>query len=229
MGLFSGSGFFNPVGAAGDALGFGAGTGSMGDAFALANDPMDLMGLRAGATKDEVSGIQMTGANEAIQQQRDQYQRMQDLYAPYRQAGEQGIQGLSNMVMGGGNQPFKLSQMGQYQRGLGEMGLANAFTAGGRSQSSANQKAHGNFYADLLGEDVDRQLGEKYDMVRMAQGAAGAVGAAGQTAQQNIGNLYGSLGTMQAQNALNFGQNRQAAFQGLSNIGSGIMQFGATR
>jgi hypothetical protein len=199
-----------------------------GQAISTIGDPMDLFGNRAKYAAEQARKTQMTGAEEAIAQQREQYQRMQNIYAPYRQAGEQAIGGLGYMITGQGEgSPFQLSQMGQYQRGLGEMALSNAYTAGGLSRSSAAQKGYGDFYADLLSEDVDRQLGERYDLVRMAQGAAGAVGAAGSAAQQNVGGIYGNLGNMMAQTEANYGQNRQAAYQNLSNIGSSLMQYSA--
>ena len=134
--------------------------------------------------------------------QEQQWQESQDMFAPFIGMGEQGLAGMGSLMSG----EYTPSSEMQYQQGLGEMALSNAYGAGGMGRSSAAQTGFGNMYADLLGEDVQRQYGDMYSMMGVGRGAVGQIGQAGNAYQQNMGNIYGQQGAANAATAMAKGQ-----------------------
>lgn len=188
------TGYYNPVGAAGEYLGYGAGTGTAGDLFAFANDPMDLMGYQGLQEQRETTSI-LTGAAEAgIESQQGMQDRINAMYDPYRQSSEKRFGAYADTVLGG-DQTLDINSP-QYQRAIdtGTTSINRNMASRGLLGSSGRGAALAELYVGAGQDEAARQYGRDLDIQQMGTDAIGAIGGAEQTASTNVAGAYGQLG-----------------------------------
>ena len=187
--------------------------------FRQISDPMDLFGGRAGAARDEISGILTASAQEGIAMQEEQESFLRDRYDPYYQGavGEDGA--LSNLqtMAQGGEMDYTPSRLFEYQKRKGLENIKTGQAKAGLLYSSATETRKAGFMGDLAAEESERAYGGQLSRVQMGAGAAGAVSAAGANVSGNIGALYSSLGAGLNVTQQAYGQGRQASFQTAGN------------
>ena len=166
-----------------------------------------------------------TQASEAgIEEQRRQFDKVQELMAPFVTAGNGALAGQQDLLGLNGN----LAQQGaissiqnsaQYQA-LSQSGqdaiLANASATGGLRGGNV-QAALGQFQPALLAQLIDQQYSRLGGLTSLGQNAAAGVGNAGMQTGNNITTLLGQQGQARAGAALANGQANIQLANGLTN------------
>jgi hypothetical protein len=216
-GLFSGSGV-----AGGDSI-----LGSFGQTLA---DPLDLFGIRAGQTQDEINRILTGSAQENIALQEGQLAQIAGQTAPFRAAAtDVALPQLSALAFGG-NVDFQPSKLFGRQLEQGRTGILRGQAAGGAGvKSSRTFERLGDLVSGLAGEDVGRFEQGQQSLLNQGITATNQLGQSGSQLTGNVANIFSNLG--QGLNAARQGQglDRQTSFQGLSSGLSGLADFIASR
>ena len=188
--------------------------------------------LAANSAKSAAStaaGAQTEAAQLGIDEQRRQFDKVQELLAPYVQAGEGGLSG--QLALAGVSGPE--AEQAQIDRILagpqfnalvqqGEEGILQNAAATGGLRGGNTQGALAQFRPQILSQLIDQQFGRLGGLSGLGQASAAGVGAAGQATGANISNLLAQQGAAQAGGALAAGQANVDLF---GSIGSGIGSF----
>lgn len=159
------------------------------------------------------SQAQTEASQAAIDEQRRQFDAVQELMKPYVTAGNQGLSGQSDLLglNGADKQQAAIdainnsAAMNTYMQ-QGENALRQNASATGGLRGGNTQSALAQFRPQLLNQLVNQQYQNLGGLTSIGQNAAAGVGNAGMQTANNIGNLLGSIGQAQAGNALAQGQ-----------------------
>jgi hypothetical protein len=204
---------------------------------------------KASDAASEAAAQQTAAQDKAIQEQKSQFQQLQEILKPYVQAGKvdltqpyiqagpgalQGMQGLAGL-RGNAEQQAAIEQIkqgAQFQElaKQGEQGILQNASATGGLRGGNVQAALGQFRPQLLNQLIESQYGKlagltslgstsAENLLRLGQASAAGVGAAGQQSAQNIGGLMVGQGAAQAAGTIG-AANAQA--QGLAGISGAI-------
>jgi len=159
------------------------------------------------------AAAQTQAADKGIEEQRRQFDRVQELLSPYVEAGDASL--IQQMALGGmsgaeaqreaiaaieGGQEFQaLTQQGE------EATLQSSAATGGL-RGGNTQAALAQFRPQVLSSLINQQYSRLGGLTTMGQQSAAGVGSAGMQTGQNIANLYGQQGAAAAGSALASGQ-----------------------
>ena len=156
---------------------------------------------------------QAAAAAEATAEQRRQFDAMQQLLAPYVQAGTPALEGLlgaAGLKGPGSQQAFiaeqEQSPMFQALARQGEEAILQRASATGGLRGGNVQGALAQFRPALLNSFFNQQYDRLAGITNMGQNAAAGVGSAGLQTGSNIGNLLMQSGAAQAGATLAGGQ-----------------------
>lgn len=194
--------------------------------------------------QNKATEAQTAAQDQAITEQRRQFDKIQELLAPYTQAGPgalQGMQGLAGLRGATEQQAAidQIKQSAQYQElaKQGEQGILQNASATGGLRGGNIQGALAQFRPALLNQLIEAQYGKLAGLTSLGQASAAGTAAAGQQSAANIGNLYSAQGAAQAAGYIGVGQaqaggiigaaNAQAqGMAGISNaIGGGVQNY----
>jgi hypothetical protein len=213
LGGIAGSFFGGPIG--------GAIGGALGGAF------------EGSESVSQASGAQQQAAQGGIDEQRRQFEAVQRLMQPYKEAGASALaqqQALLGMVSPEAQQQaINALQSGPQFQALQQQGenaiLQNASATGGLRGGNV-QGALAQFRPALLSGLIDQQYSRLGGLASLGQNAAAGVGNAGMSTGTNIATLLGRQGQAQAggilgqQSALTGGINQAfGAIQGAGGFG----------
>ena len=185
--------------------------------------------LAANADKssaETAAGVQSEAAQAGIDEQRRQFDMVQELLAPYVQAGEGGLSG--QLALAGVSGPE--AEQAQIDRILagpqyealvqqGEEGILQSAAATGGLRGGNVQGALAQFRPQILSGLIEQQYSRLGGLTGIGQASAAGVGAAGQATGTNIANLLAQQGAATAGGALAAGQANVDLF---GNIGGAI-------
>lgn len=189
------------------------------------SDPMDLFGVRAGQTREQISGILESSTAEGIKAQEEQRERIREMYEPwYQSAITESLPQLQAMASGG-EIDYTPSKLYEYQKKTGERNIKRTMAAKGLSESSASKEKLSDLRLGLADEEMERLYSGELSNVQLGSGAADAVSAASRSLGGNVGSLYTGLGGSLNLASQRYGDARQSAYQGLASSLSGMAQY----
>ena len=166
---------------------------------------------KSSAKKAATAQTEMSQAG--IDEQRRQFDAIQELMKPYVNAGTQGLGGQQDLLGLNGTDKQKAaidainnSQAMQTYMQQGENALLQNASATGGLRGGNTQSALSQFRPQLLNQLVNQQYQNLGGLTSLGQNAAAGVGNAGMQSANNISNLLGSIGQAQAGSALAQGQ-----------------------
>ena len=246
-GLVGGGLALGGVGAA-TALGVG-GTALLGGVAAAGVAGSALSANKAAGSAKEAAAQQTAAQGTAIDEQRRQFNAIQELLKPYVEAGKpdltqpyiqagpgalQAMQGLAGLRGAAEQQAAidQIKQSAQFQElaKQGEQGILQNASATGGLRGGNVQAALAQFRPSLLNQLIESQYGKlagltslgstsAQNLLGIGQASAAGTAAAGQQSAQNIGNLM--VGQGQAQAAGTVGQ-ANAYAQGTAGVSSAL-------
>lgn len=172
---------------------------------------------------DKAADAQRFEQNRALEEQRRQFDKFQELIKPFVEGGtaafgqQQDFLGLS----GADEQQALVSEIENSPavRALAQQGenaiLQNAAATGGLRGGNV-QGALAKFRPELLNAFLQQRFGQLGDLARVGQASAVQQGVAGQNFANQAGNIFQNIGEVSAQNRLA----RGAAMQGILNTGA---------
>ncbi len=169
------------------------------------------------------AGAQTESAQLGIDEQRRQFDRVQELLAPYVSAGEGGLGG--QLALAGLSGPEaeqaaidRIIAGPQYEALVqqGEQGILQNAAATGGLRGGNTQGALAQFRPQVLSGLIEQQYGRLGGLTGIGQASAAGVGAAGQQTGSSIAALLGQQGAAQAGSALARGQANADLFGTLS-------------
>lgn len=189
-----------------------------------------LSGLFGGKGAKKAAQAQAQAIQQAIAEQRRQYDTSRQDFMPFLSAGTgalgqvQGILGLS-----GGDVQAQLIEAlkgspaftSRYDTGVDTILQNSAATGGLRGGNTQSSLA--NFGSSLLADVIQQQLGNLGGLVNIGSGTAGQLGQLGQSSAGNISNLLAQQGNAQATGIAGQYGALQNAFNGASR---GLQDYG---
>lgn len=172
--------------------------------------------ISAGSAKsagNQAAAAQQYAADQAVGEQRRQFDITQQNFAPFLAAGQQAVGAQGNLVGLNGNdqQAAAIAQLQQsplyqslFRNGQNTV-LANSSATGGLRGGNI-QRSLANFGSDTLAQVIQTQLANLGSIAGQGQGAAGSLGGLGANAANQIGQAYGDAGAAQAGAFLNAGK-----------------------
>lgn len=199
--------------------------GSQGSLMQQFLDPMDLFGVQAEQTREEVSGILEASTQAGIESQEAMRERIKQMYEPWYQGAVTDALPQLGAMTTGGELDYEPSKLYKYQKKIGERNVNRSMASKGLFESSASQQKMSDLRLGLAEEEMDRLYSGELSRVQLGSGAADAVSAASRSLGGNVAGLYTGLGG--GLNAANqqYGQARQSAYQGLANSLSGMSTY----
>lgn len=183
---------------------------------------------------NKAADAQMTSAQLGIDEQKRQFDAIQELLRPYNQAGTQSL-GMQQSLLGLNgntaqtdliNQLMNSGQFNELAQQQENALLQNASATGGLRGGNI-QAALAQFRPNLLNQMIQQQYGNLGGLTALGQNAAAMTGNAGQQMANNVGNLYNQQGAAQAGAYLNAGRQQGNMFNSvLGGIGGLSRQFG---
>ena len=180
------------------------------------------------------AGAQVEAARLGTEEQRRQFDRLQELLSPYVEAGtgalggQQALLGLQGQeaqqqaISGIEQSPYFQSLVQQGETGI----LQNASATGGLRGGNV-QGALAQFRPSMLQSLIENQYSKLGGIAQQGQASAAGVGAAGLQTGTNISNLLAQSGQAQAGAALAGGQARAQQYGDISRlIGTGATLYG---
>ena len=152
---------------------------------------------------------QTASAEMGIEEQRRQFDRVQELLAPYVSAGNDALSGQLGLLGLGGPEAQQAAiarieggpQMAAMQQ-QGENAILQNASATGGLRGGNTQGALAQFRPQLLSSLIDQQYGRLGGLAGMGQASAAGVGAAGQAMGNNVSQLFAQQGAAQAASSL---------------------------
>ena len=179
-------------------------------------------GVVASNSADKAASAQNRSTDLSIEEQRRQFNKVQELLAPYVEAGtgsisaQQALLGLSGgdaqkeAIQGIQNSPEFAAYTQQGENAI----LQNASATGGL-RGGNTQLALAQFRPQLLASLIQQRFGNLQQLTNVGQSSAARVGNAAQGTGNQISQLYGQQGAAQAGSYL-------AQGQAISNIANSI-------
>ena len=176
------------------------------------------------------ANTQSQAADAGIAEQRRQFDAMQQLLAPYQNAGTQALTQQLNLggMNGAAAQQAAIQQIEQGPQfgAMVEQGeeaiLQNASATGGL-RGGNTQGALAQFRPQVLNSLIDQQYQRLGGLTTMGQNSAAMVGNAGMQTANNVTNLLGQQGAAQAGGQLASGQAFGNFLGGVGTLGGAIM------
>ncbi len=181
---------------------------------ALIGGAVGLYGAKKSADAQEdaarsAAGAQTAATQAGIEEQRYQFDQMQELLAPFVEGGteafraQQGLLGLA----GPEDQAMAIDALQQSPQFLalvdqGEEALLQRASATGGLRGGNIQGALAQFRPQLLAQTIESQLNRLGGLSQIGQASAAGVGSAGLSTGSNISNLLQQSGAAQAGSAL---------------------------
>lgn len=178
------------------------------------------------------SQAQQQATQQGMEEQRRQFDIMQQLMNPYVQAGQQGLSGQQDLLGLNGfdkqqgairnieNSPFFKSQYQQAENAL----LQNAAATGGLRGGNF-QEALADNRSNMLFNNVNQQLQNLSGVASNGQSAAAGLGGNALQFGNNIAQGYQDIGQAQAGYQLAKGQVNSGLLGGVLNTGFGLAGF----
>ncbi len=161
----------------------------------------------------EAANAQREASNLSIAEQRRQFDRIQELFAPYVQAGTDSLSSLA--VLSGARGEQALQQRAQeisegdafqFLLGEGENAILQSAAATGGLRGGDTQRALATLAPGLLSQELNRRFADSLQMASLGRGAAGTIAQGG----QNFANAFGAeqqrIGAARQGEALSRGQ-----------------------
>lgn len=156
---------------------------------------------QAGEATQEAAATQAGFSQQAIDEQKRQFDAFVNLLGPYVAAGNQSLQAQQNLIgLGGANaQQQAISQLQQSPMftSLSKQGenaiLQNASATGGLRGGNI-ESSLANYRTDLLNNLINQQYTNLGGITSLGQSAASGTGNAGMQTAANVGNLLGQQG-----------------------------------
>lgn len=192
-----------------------------------------VMGNRsANRAADRAADAQTASSQMGVEENRRQFDFMQELMKPYVQSGNTAMQQQMKMLgLGAGgmagqkasidqlqNSPFFQAQLGQGNNAILQNAAATGGLRGGNVQGALAQ-----FAPQLLQQTYQNQLTNVGQLATQGQNAAAGVGAQGVAMGNQNAQLFGNIGQAQAGAALARGQNQQNMIGSISGIMGGLL------
>lgn len=175
------------------------------------------------------ANAQVQSSQMGIEEQRRQFDAVQELLKPYVEAGQSGLGGYQALAGASGFDAQRsaidqLSRGPEFQAlvGQGEDALLQNAAATGGLRGGNTQAALAQFRPQMLTALIEQQLGRYGGLASMGQNAAAGVGNAGMATGNNIAQLLGQQGAAQAGGILAQGKGRADMF---GSIAQGIGQY----
>lgn len=190
-------------------------------------DPLDLFGVRAEQTQQQISDLLRGSAEKGIALQERQLERIEDLNKPFmKTALNRALPTLSSFARGG-DVRFKPSQLFEQQLETGERGILRQQAGRGGIKSSRTSERLSDLVSGLIAEDVGRFEQGNLALLQQGIGSEQALTQAGRTLGGNVQGLYSNLGQGLNVAQQQKGASQAAALQGVGNALSSVSIYGA--
>lgn len=176
------------------------------------------------SASEQASRLQSQSAQAGINEQRYQFDKLQQALQPYQQAGADALSQQRAMLGLGGplaqqDSISALMASPQFSSMVqqGENALLQSASATGGLRGGNTQSALAQFRPAILNQLLEQQYSRLGGLTSIGQNAAAGVGNAGMTTGANIGNLLAQQGAAQAGGALAggaYGNNIASAISG---------------
>ena len=164
----------------------------------------------------------------SIEEQRRQFDAMQELLSPYAEGGEEALQAQRALLglAGEEEQQAAISNLADspaFRAALeqGEEGILQNAAATGGLRGGNVQAALGQFRPALLADTIQRQFSNLGGLTQMGQASAAGVGSAGIQTGQSIGRTLTDIGSSQAASRLAQGQTQANMISNLAGLFAG--------
>lgn len=162
---------------------------------------------------DRASAAQVQSAQMGIDEQRRQFDALQQLMSPFVNVGYSALTGQQDLMGLNGNQAQQnaingIQNSAEFQTYLnqGENALRQNASATGGLRGGNTQAALAQFSPQLLSQMITQRYSNLGGLTALGQNAAAGVGNAGMQTAGNIGNLLQQSGAAQAGNYLQQGK-----------------------
>ncbi|HGH1346804.1 TPA: hypothetical protein ACJKLK_001190 [Acinetobacter baumannii] len=174
---------------------------------------------------NQAAQAQTESSQAAIDEQKRQFDAIQELMKPYVNAGTGALAGQQDLLglNGAAKQQAAIdsinnSQAMQTYMQQGENAILQNASATGGLRGGNTQSALSQFRPQLLNQLINQQYQNLGGLTSIGQNAAAGVGNAGMQSASNIGNLLQQVGAAQAGNALAHGQASANQWAGIGNL-----------
>ncbi|MBM9549997.1 hypothetical protein [Acinetobacter nosocomialis] len=174
---------------------------------------------------NQAADAQIQSNQAAIDEQKRQFDAIQELMKPYVNAGTGALAGQQDLLglNGASKQQAAIdainnSQAMQTYMQQGENAILQNASATGGLRGGNTQSALSQFRPQLLNQLINQQYQNLGGLTSIGQNAAAGVGNAGMQSANNIGNLLQQSGAAQAGNALAQGQASANQWAGIGNM-----------
>lgn len=200
---------------------------SLAGAGAAASIVGGVGGLISGSSAaKKAASAQTKAAKNSIEEQRRQFDMIQEMLKPYVETGTTALGQQANLAgVNGADMQQRainaLEKAPQFQALMkqGEDAMLQNASATGGLRGGNLQGALAQFRPSMLNQQIQQQLGNLGGMATMGQNSAAQVGTAGQNMANAVSQQYGQIGAAQAGAA-----KAQGEFQaGLYNLPANIM------
>ena len=169
----------------------------------------------------KAAGQQADAAQAGIEEQRRQFDKLQELLAPYVQAGQPALQAQQALVGLGGAEAqqeavsqLEASPLFQALARQGEEAMLQQASATGGLRGGNLQAALAQFRPQMLAQAIEDQYGRLGGLTALGQQSAAGVGSAGVQTGQAVAGLLGQQGAARAGGTLG----RAAPFAQMFNL-----------
>lgn len=182
---------------------------------------------------------QTAASSAAIEEQRRQFDKVQEMLSPYADAGNSALYGLMRLSgLGGGFMKSpeeaqqaeinKIEQSPLFQTLVdqGEAAMLQNASATGGLRGGNTQAALAQFRPQMLNQQIQNRMAQLSQLAGLGQASAAGVGAAAQQTGQAVGGYYGDIGAAQAGSQLAQAQANQNL---LGDIVGGVSWLGQKR
>lgn len=173
----------------------------------------------------EASEAQTDGSQAGIEEQRRQFDAVQELMKPYVNAGTGALTGQQDLLGLNGNQAQQnainnIANSSEFKTYVnqGENAMLQNASATGGLRGGNTQAALGQFRGQLLNQMLNQRYTNLGGLTSIGQNSAAGVGNAGMQSANNIGNLLSQMGAAQAGNAMAQGQASANQWASIGNI-----------
>jgi hypothetical protein len=198
---------------------------------AVGNIVGDVIGGITGASQaadaaSSAAGTQAASAQQGVDEQRRQFDKIVELMAPYVGAGTTALSGQQDLLglSGAGAQQQAITGLEQSPQYLemvrqGENALLQNASATGGLRGGNVQSALAQYRPQILSDLINQQYDRLGGLTKMGQASAGNQAMMGQSMASNIGNLLGQQGSALAGGQLAQGSVAKQTFGDMLKIG----------
>lgn len=191
----------------------------LGSALAVGAGIVGSSILGARASKSAASQ-QARAAEQAGQQQLQQFYATREDLAPYRQAGDAALPLLQRLITepGAAEEDLIASPGYQFRLEQGQQALERGAAARGQLVSGRTLKELQNFGQGMASQEYGNYLNNLRSLTNMGQSAAAQTGSFGQAAAQQYGQGLMAAGQARAQGTQGVAQNIASGIGGLTGL-----------